>query len=79
MDGVGTEVETLWKLFELKKLLLSVWKIVRWFNWDWKLLVLSVDNPEEEEEDCWPIFCDELHLIGDEPVRRNSNKIQFLY
>lgn len=61
LDGIEVVVDIFWKVFELKKLLLSGWKIDRWLSCIWDPLC----NPGGGG---WLAHCDEFVLAGDEPT-----------
>jgi len=76
-DGIEVVVGSFWKVFELKKLLLSAWKIDRWLSCIWDPLC----NPGGGG---WLAPCDEFVLAGDEPkmmcknlytTRRGQNRL----
>jgi len=71
LDGIEVVVGIFWKVLELKKLLLSVWKIDRWLSCICELLC----SPGGAG---WLALCDEFVLAGDEP-KNNTQKISLHY
>lgn len=69
-DGIDVVVGIFWKVFELKKLLLSAWKIDRWLSCIWDPLC----NPGGGG---WLAPCDEFVLAGDEPTDDTQKSLYY--
>lgn len=71
LDGIEVVVGIFWKVLELKKLLLSVWKIDRWLS--------GICDPLcSPGGGGWLAPCDEFVLVGDEP-KNNTQQISLHY